>query len=254
MTTPMPHATFRFYEELNDFLPPGRRKVEFVHEWKGIVSVKDIVESLGVPHTEVDLILANGESVDFAYRPQDGDRISVYPMFESFDISPAQRLRPRPLREPRFVLDGHLGRLARYLRMLGFDTLWSNDADDEALVHISQQQARTLLTRDQGLLKRKAVTRGYWVRSTAPREQLREVLERFDLYRAATPFTRCMACNGLLRPATVEEVQERLPPRTILYYSEFWQCEGCAKVYWEGPHVRRMETLLQEVLGSSAVA
>ena len=165
----MPHAHFRFYEELNDFLPPGRRKVTFVHAWKGTASVKDIVESLGVPHTEVDLILANGESVDFAYRPKDGDRISVYPMFESFDISPAQRLRPRPLREPRFVLDGHLGRLARYLRMLGFDTLWSNDADDEKLAHISQQQTRTLLTRDQGLLKRKDVTRGYWVRSTAPR-------------------------------------------------------------------------------------
>ncbi|HKZ85130.1 MAG TPA: Mut7-C RNAse domain-containing protein [Anaerolineae bacterium] len=250
----MPHAHFRFYEELNDFLPPGRRKVTFVHAWKGTASVKDIVESLGVPHTEVDLILANGESVDFAYRPKDGDRISVYPMFESFDISPAQRLRPRPLREPRFVLDGHLGRLARYLRMLGFDTLWSNDADDEKLAHISQQQTRTLLTRDQGLLKRKDVTRGYWVRSTAPREQLREVLERFDLYRAATPFTRCMACNGLLRSATLEEVKERLPPRTALYYHEFWQCERCAKVYWEGPHVRRMEKLLQEVLGSSAVA
>jgi len=249
----MPHAHFRFYEELNDFLPPGRRKVTFVHAWKGTASVKDIVESLGVPHTEVDLILANGESVDFAYRPKDGDRISVYPMFESFDISPAQRLRPRPLREPRFVLDGHLGRLARYLRMLGFDTLWSNDADDEKLAHISQQQTRTLLTRDQGLLKRKDVTRGYWVRSTAPREQLREVLERFDLYRAATPFTRCMACNGLLRSATLEEVKERLPPRTALYYHEFWQCERCAKVYWEGPHVRRMETLLLEVLGSSAV-
>ena len=138
--------------------------------------------------------------------------------------------------------------------MLGFDTLWSNDADDEKLAHISQQQTRTLLTRDQGLLKRKDVTRGYWVRSTAPREQLSEVLERFDLYRAATPFTRCMACNGVLRPASLEEVQERLPPRTALYYHEFWQCERCAKVYWEGPHVRRMEKLLQEVLGSSAVA
>ncbi|HET7090787.1 MAG TPA: Mut7-C RNAse domain-containing protein [Anaerolineae bacterium] len=249
----MPHAHFRFYEELNDFLPPGRRKVTFVHEWKGIASVKDIVEALGVPHTEVDLILANGESVDFAYRPKDGDRISVYPMFESIDISPVQRLRPRPLREPRFVLDGHLGRLARHLRMLGFDTLWSNDADDERLAHISQQQTRTLLTRDQGLLKRRDVTRGYWVRSTAPREQLREVLERFDLYRAATPFTRCMACNGLLRSVTLEEVKERLPSRTAQHYREFRQCEQCAKVYWEGPHVRRMEKLLQEVLGSSAV-
>ncbi len=110
----MTHAQFRFYEELNDFLPPPKRKVIFTHEWRGTASVKDLVESLGVPHTEVDLILVNGESVDFSYRPSDGDRISVYPMFESLDIAPVQRLRPRPLREPRFVLDGHLGRLAAY--------------------------------------------------------------------------------------------------------------------------------------------
>ncbi len=243
----MPRARFRFYEELNDFLPSPRRKVTFVHEWRGSASVKDMIESLGVPHTEVDLILVNGESVDFSYRPRDGDRISVYPMFESLDISSVQRLRPRPLREPRFVLDGHLGRLAAYLRLLGFDTLWRKDFDDETLARLSQQEKRALLTRDQGLLKRKAVMRGYWVRSSVPREQLREVLERFDLHRLVAAFTRCLACNGILRAAALEEVQEHLPPRTAQSYREFWRCNQCAKVYWKGSHYRRMERLVRDI-------
>ncbi len=248
----MPQAQFRFYEELNDFLPPPKRKVTFTHEWRGTASVKDHIESLGVPHTEVDLILVNGESVDFSYRPKDGDRISVYPMFESLDITPVQRLRPRPLREPRFVLDGHLGRLAAYLRLLGFDTLWRNDFDDETLIQFSQQEERALLTRDQGLLKRKMVTRGYWVRSTVPREQAREVLERFDLRRNVAPFTRCLVCNGMLRSAPFEEVKEQLLPGTARAYREFWRCDQCAKVYWKGSHYRRMEALVREVLSEAA--
>src|SRR3989338_9144205 len=116
----MSRAHFRFYEELNDFLPPERRKTTFTREFRNRASVKDMIEALGVPHTEVDLILVNGASVDFSYLVQDGDRISVYPMFESFDIRPLVHLRPRPLREPKFVLDTHLGKLAVYLRLLGF--------------------------------------------------------------------------------------------------------------------------------------
>ncbi len=248
----MPRATFRFYEELNDFLPPHRRKATFAHEWPGAAAVKDLIEALGVPHTEVDLILVNGEPVDFAYRPRDGDRISVYPMFESLDISPVQRLRPRPLREPRFVVDGHLGRLAAYLRLLGFDTLWDNDFDDETLARFTQQQKRALLTRDRGLLKRKVVTRGYWVRSSVPREQLHEVVERFDLRRNVAPFTRCLVCNALLRPASLEEVREHLLPRTARYYREFWRCTQCARIYWKGAHFQRMENLVREVLDGVA--
>jgi len=120
-------CSIRFYEELNDFLPLERRKVDFSHEFQRRASIKDLIEALGVPHTEVDLILVNGASVDFSYIVRDGDRISVYPMFEAFDIQTVSRVRPQPLRVIRFVLDVHLGKLARYLRLLGFDTLYRND-------------------------------------------------------------------------------------------------------------------------------
>ena len=145
-------AEFRFYEELNDFLPENRRKILFPFAFEGTPSVKDSIEALGVPHTEIDLILVNGISVDFGCLIRDGDRISVYPVFESIDITPLVRVHSQPLREPRFVLDMHLGRLARYLRMLGFDTLYRNDYADAELARISSQEYRILLTRDPGLL------------------------------------------------------------------------------------------------------
>ena len=247
----MPIAHFRFYEELNDFLPPSQRKVTFEHEWHGADSIKHLIESIGVPHTEVDLIVVNGASVDFAYRPQDGDRISVYPVFESIDISPVTRLRPQPLRETRFVADGHLGRLAAYLRMLGFDTWWQFDADDATLAKVSSDEHRILLTRDRGLLKRGLVTHGYYIRANLPRDQLREVIERFDLQRAANPFTRCLMCNGLLQPVAIDEIKDQLLSDTICHYREFWRCARCGKVYWQGSHYRRMAQLLEEVLATS---
>lgn len=245
----MPSATFRFYQELNDFLPPSRKQVAFEVEWRGTPSVKHLIESLGVPHTEVDLILVNGRPVDWAYLLQEGDRVAVYPVFESFDITPVIRLRPQPLREVRFVLDGHLGRLAAYLRMLGFDTLWSVDAHDAILAQTSKEERRILLTRDQGLLKRSAVTHGYWVRATAPRAQLREVIERFDLQRLVKPFTRCLRCNGLLEPISVVEAKDQLPDNIARDHREFWRCAVCQKIYWQGSHYRRMEQLMQDVVG-----
>ena len=194
----MSQVTFRFYAELNDFLPPPRRMVSFTHTFAGSVSVKDMIESLGVPHTEVDLILANGRSVDFTYLVAGGDRLSVYPVFESLDITPVLRVRPQPLRQTRFVLDTHLGRLASYLRLLGFDTLYRNDYADEELAHISSREKRILLTRDRGLLKRSEVTHGYCLRSTVSAEQLREVVQRFDLAGSARPVH---ALPGLQRRA-----------------------------------------------------
>ena len=242
----MPRATFRFYQELNDFLPPAHRQVAFEHEWRGTPSIKHLIEALGVPHTEVDLILVNDRSVAWAYQPQEGDRVAVYPVFESLDITPLIRLRPQPLREIRFVLDGHLGRLAAYLRMLGFDTWYQNRVDDAVLAQISKEEHRILLTRDQGLLKRSAVTHGYWVRATAPREQLREVLARFDLQHQAKPFTRCLSCNGLLRPALLAEVKDTVPENAARFYSEFWRCAACGNVYWPGSHYQRMARLIEE--------
>jgi len=240
----MAQATFRFYAELNDFLPPSRRQVSFAHHFNGRVSVKDMIESLGAPHTEVDLILVNGESVDFHYLVQDGDRISVYPVFESFDITPLLRVRSRPLRQPRFVLDVHLGRLAAYLRLLGFDALYSSDCDDATLAALSRDERRTLLTRDRGLLKRRQVTHGYCVRTTNPREQVREVLRRFDLYRLVAPFSRCIRCNGVLEPVAKQSVENRLPPQVRAHHDDFRICAACGQVYWRGSHYERLQALV----------
>lgn len=241
-------AHFRFYAELNDFLPTERRQVWFAHSFEGRASIKDMIESLGAPHTEVDLILVNGAPVDFSYIVQDGDRISVYPVFESFDILPVERLRPRPLRETRFVLDTHLGKLANYLRLLGFDALYHNDYPDEELARLSSEDRRILLTKDRGLLKRKLVTHGYCVRAPDPKKQLKEVLERFDLFGAARPFSRCVHCNGLLEPVDKQAVEDRLLPDTRQYYDDFYRCTVCDQVYWPGSHYDAMQSFVAEIV------
>ena len=244
----MKHAAFRFYAELNAFLPPGRRMVSFDHPFLLSGSVRDMTEAFGVPHTEVDLVLINGESVDFSHPVQDGDRISVYPVFESLDITPLVHVRPRPLRQTRFVLDTHLGKLAVYLRMVGFDTLYRNDYADETLARISSGEGRILLTRDRELLKRSMVTHGYWLRATDPRQQLVEVVRRFDLFRAVAPFQRCLRCNGLLEPVPKNAVSDRLQPKTSQYYDEFSICKTCDRVYWKGSHYRRMQRFIGHLL------
>jgi uncharacterized protein with PIN domain/sulfur carrier protein ThiS len=236
----MATASFRFYAELNDFLPPDRRGAELTYTWIDQSTVKDIIESLGVPHTEIDLILANGESVDFTYRVRDGDRISVYPVFEAFDIAGVARVRPEPLREPRFVLDVHLGRLAAFLRMLGFDASYRNRATDPELAQISRSEHRILLTRDVGLLKRSAVTHGYFMRETESQAQLREVVHRFHLARLVRPFTRCMRCNVELQEVAKEEIDRMLPPSVSENHDEFRACPECGRVFWPGSHWRRM--------------
>ena len=244
----MKRVWFRFYAELNDFLPAARRQVTFTHAFSGLVAVKDMIEALGVPHTEVDLVLVDGQSVDFSYLVQEGDRISVYPVFEAIDIASLVRVRPDPLREPRFVLDTHLGQLASYLRMLGFDTLYRNDYADDELARISSQEGRILLTRDRGLLKRAQVTHGYCVRTTDPRRQVVEVLRRFDLFGAVAPFQRCMRCNGVLEPVDKAAVAERLLPRVREDFEEFRRCRGCGQVYWKGSHYDRMRAFVARVL------
>ena len=249
----MPSATFRFYAELNDFLPRKKRQVDIDMPFNGHETVKHLLESLGVPHTEVDVILVNGQSVDFAHRLTGGEHVSVYPVYETLDVSPLIRLRPKPLREPRFVLDGHLGKLANYLRLLGFDTRYRNDFDDQELAEISSRERRILLTRDRGLLKRGLVTHGYCVRAKASRQQVIEVLRRFDLAQNAHPFSRCARCNGLLQPVSKDEVFDRLEPKTKRYYHEFQICRTCDQVYWKGSHFERMERQLQELLDVASV-
>lgn len=244
----MQRAWLRFYAELNDFLPPERRGRPVEYSFYVSPSVKDAIESFGVPHTEVDLVLVNGSSVDFTHPLKDGDRVSVYPVFESIDISPVLKVRPKPLREPRFAADTHLGRLAAYLRLLGFDTFYRRDASDAELARICREEHRILLTRDRGLLKRGAVTHGCYIRQTDPRHQLREVIERFDLAGAAAPFSRCLRCNALLVEAGEEDLAGRLPPRVRQLHDRFWTCPECRRLYWEGSHHRRMRQLIKLVL------
>jgi uncharacterized protein with PIN domain len=242
-----PRAEFRFYEELNDFLPPEKRKVAFDYPLERRASVKDVIEALGVPHTEVEVIIANGESVDFGYIVEAGDRISVYPMFEGLDVRPLLKLRDAPLRDPRFVLDCHLGRLARYLRQLGFDTLYRNDYDDDLLAQISADEHRILLTRDRSLLKRRIITHGCFVRHTNPRKQLDEVLARFDLYANIEPFGRCTRCNGEVVAVDKNDILDRLEPKTRKYFDEFWRCSSCGQIYWEGSHFHKMKALTDDL-------
>ncbi len=230
------HATLRFYAELRDFLPREFRAGTVVRSFDVPGSVKDMIEACGVPHTEVELVIVDGRSVDFSHLVDDGERISVYPVFESFDVTPIVRVRPEPLRDVRFVADGHLGRLVRYLRLLGFDTRSDPGWDDPELVRISTGEHRILLTRDVGLLKHGAVTHGSFVRATDPKDQMIEIVRRFHLAGRVDPFTRCVACNGTLEPVAKEEIADRLPPGTRRHVDEFVICTSCDKVYWRGAH------------------
>lgn len=240
-------AEFRFYEELNDFLPAGRRKRPFHYQCALRATVKQAIEALGVPHTEVELILVNGESVDFSHLLGDGDRVSVYPQFESLDISPLLRVRERPLRTPRFIADAHLAALARYLRMLGFDAHLDETLDDTRIAELGAREKRIVLTRDRELLKHRVITHGCYVHETNPRRQLQEIVARFDLLAAMAPFTRCMECNAELTDVDKDAVTHQLPPGTAKYYDRFSRCPGCGKIYWPGSHHRRMCALIDEL-------
>ncbi len=240
-------VSIRFYEELNDFLPHNKKKETIRFDFNGNPAVKDVIESLGIPHTEVDLILVNENSVGFDYQLQQGDHISVYPVFESMDISSINRLRSKPLRIIKFILDVHLGKLARQLRMLGFDALYRNDYLDPEIVEISVRENRVILTRDIGIFKTKAVTHGYWLRSTNPEEQIEEVIKRFDLAKQIKPFHRCMVCNGAIKPVAKDFVLSLLEPDTAQAYEEFYQCVNCDKIYWKGSHFQKMKKLVRQL-------
>ncbi|MDD5035006.1 MAG: Mut7-C RNAse domain-containing protein [Methylococcaceae bacterium] len=233
-------AEFRFYEELNDFLPPPLRKRTLEYRFNGHPGIKDPIEVFGIPHTEVELIIVNLQSVGFDYPLQAGDRVAVYPMFESFDVTPLVRLREAPLRRTAFVLDVNLGKLARRLRLLGFDALYSNRYHDSEIADIAAGEKRIVLTRDRRLLYAKRITHGYWVRSVEPQRQTEEIIRHFDLRRQINPFARCLMCNGLMKPIAKADILDRLEPKTRRYYQEFFTCQNCGKIYWEGSHLETM--------------
>lgn len=248
----MYRVTIRFYEELNDFLPAASRKKEMNFEFRGRRSVKDLIESFGVPHVEVDLILVNGESVGFSHIVADGDRISVYPVFETLDVGTVTRLRPDPLRDPRFVLDVHLRKLARRLRLMGFDVDYHPDRDDDALADIAEREERILLSRDRQLMMRRKVSRGLYVRNTDPALQVTEVLERLDLWELCRPFSRCIECNEKIEELEPEkpgsaEFMELIPPGVRSWCTEYYRCRGCGRIYWKGSHYEKLQTKVEMI-------
>jgi uncharacterized protein with PIN domain len=238
-------ATFRFYEELNDFLPRERRGRSFTTPCAQAATTKHMIEALGVPHTEVELVLVNGESTGFGRLLEEGDRVAVYPKFERFDISPLLRVRERPLRRLRFVADAHLGGLARLLRMAGFDTLYDNNFADDAIEAIAQNEDRVVLTRDRELLKRRGITHGCYIHTLKAADQLRELFDRLDLAPGARPFTICLHCNAPLRDVDKAEVLDQLPPSVRQLHHEFNTCDVCHRVFWKGSHWKRMMALLE---------
>lgn len=233
----MYQAQFHFHGELNDFLVPGNVSSDFSITFKGRQSVKHLFESLGVPHPEVGAILVEGQPVNLSYIVLDGERVDVYPC-ASPDGRPS----------PRFVLDNHLGKLAAYLRMVGFDTLYRNDYQDEELAQISSQEERILLTRDIRLLMRRIIVFGYWIREKEPGRQLLEVLRRYGLFGEIIPFKRCLHCNGSLQPVDKEKIIHRLEPLTKIYYDEFRICPDCDQIYWKGSHYERMVVFIEHIL------
>lgn len=244
----MTSATFRFYEELNDFLPAERRRQSFTCECARGATVKHMIEALGIPHTEVELVLLNDESVGFERVIFDSDRLAVYPKFEALDISPLLKVRAQPLRVLRFVADAHLGGLASLLRMSGFDTLYDNGFEDGEIAEIAAQQGRIVLTRDRELLKRRIISHGCYVHALKPSLQLRELYERLDLARSARPFSLCLHCNLPLHEISPELARPQVPPRIGALYSHFLRCDACQRVYWEGSHWRGMCALLAPLL------
>ncbi len=244
-------ATFRFYEELNDFLAAHRRRREFSAPCARAATVKHMIEALGVPHTEVELVLVNGESVGFDRLLRDGDRVAVYPKFEALDITPLLRVREVPLRRMRFVADAHLGGLARLLRLTGFDTLYDNGYADDVVASVAVGDGRIVLTRDRELLKRRAITHGCFIHALKPSQQVRELFERLDLAGSARPFTLCLDCNAPLRSIEPAEAEPRIPPMVRGRYRRYSTCDVCERVFWEGSHWRRMRALVDDLLARS---
>ena len=246
----MPKAIFRFYEELNDFLPKKRRKKDFQVDFKGRRSVKDMIEALGVPHTEIDLILVNGKSVDFAYVLQGGNRISVYPVFETLNIENVTRLRKVPLRKTKFMADIHLGDIVKYMRALGFDVYFNPSLSSRKLIEISKRENRVILTKSRKLLKFKEVTHAIFIRPGTTAEQIKRILDCLDIKDSIKPFSRCLRCNNIVKNISKDSIEDRIPPKTKALCDQYTYCKFCDKIYWKGTHFIKMNKAIDQILSN----
>lgn len=245
----MIHISIRFYAELNDALPPEMRFRDNDLDIKQGQTVSDVLKQHNINISQVEIIMVNGDSKDESYLLQNNDRISVFPMFETLNVSSLLKLRDETLRDVRFVCDVHFGKLARYLRLLGFDTLYRSDFKDTELVSVSLNEKRVLLSMDKELIGTSSLTHALLIRERKIEKQLMMVMERFDLFALALPFTRCMVCNKVLEVKNKEEVLHLLPPKSGQYYNEFLYCSGCQRYYWKGSHYKKMREFVSAILG-----
>ena len=236
-----PVLTIRIADELLLFLPAARRRAvqEVPHD--GTSTLGHVVESLGVPLPEIGALVVDGERVDPGHLPQAGAEVAVLAV---------PRPQPVPLPDgqtaPRFLLDVHLGTLARRMRLLGLDTAYHNDMDDPALVVQANEEGRILLTQDRGLLRRRALWFGAYVRGSKPDDQLRDLLGRFA--PELRPWTRCTACNGVLATVDKQEVERDLADGTRRSYDVYGRCTDCGQVYWRGAHGGHLERIVREAV------
>lgn len=237
----------RFYGALNRFLAPEHRNRSFFYAVRGVPAIKDTLEALGVPHTEIDCVVVNGRCVRWYYQIRGGERIRVYPDASTVKLDRIVRLKPPPPAYPKFILDVHLGKLARHLRLLGFDTLYTKTMEDANLVAVAYRTKRVVLTRDIALLKHRRIRYGYFVRTIDPKQQIKEIVRRFELAGKIQPFKLCLVCNGKIRRIAKEKIAGRLPPLTRRYYKKFYHCPRCDKIYWQGAHHKQLARLIVAV-------
>lgn len=241
-------ATFRFHGDLDHLLVRKYRSPHITYHFLANPGIKDAVEAMGVPHTEVDVIVVNGHSVSFSYPLQHQDVVDVYPVQADVPLMRPLHLSPLPPEPIRFVLDVHLGTLARRLRLFGFDACYRNEFPDAEILRIALRDHRIILTRDSGLLKHRRVQHGYLVRSDQMVRQLLEVLQRYDLFRQVRLWSRCLKCNGLLDAVEKAVVLPELEPRTRLYYDVFHRCRSCGRIYWQGSHFENIDAWLRDFM------
>ncbi|MEN7547155.1 Mut7-C RNAse domain-containing protein [Rapidithrix thailandica] len=240
-------ATFSFSGNLNDFLPEESKNVNIPYHFKKHPAVKHAIEAMGVPHIEVDGILVNQCPVKFDYPLQDKDRVQVFPI-GSFSTIPQEGHLQAPLKahEVKFILDVHLSKLNVFLRLAGIDSYYNKDYDDPEIVQLAEIHGRIALTRDKGLLRRKILSRGYWIRSTDPKEQFWEVMHRYNLWSSVQLVHRCVQCNTTLVPIAKERILSLIPAFIYKMYRQFYYCPACQKAYWDGPHFQLVKQLIEE--------
>jgi len=240
-------AIVRFYEELNDYLPKIYHKKEINYTFNSGSDIKEMINFFNIPPEKIDFIIVNGNSQGYDYVLKDLDFVSIYPAFESFDISEVQPLHKKPLRNLIFICDSHLGKLCKYMRMLGFDTLYFNNISKSKIIDISIKEKRIIVTRNYKLIKDCNVSHIVLIKSDNAKEQILEIISKLDLSESIEPFTRCLKCNEIIESIEKQDIYNLLPEKTKKYFDHFYICKNCNKIYWEGSHYENMLKFINSI-------